>query len=177
MKCSNVITREHQSAQLVLPSRRNFLRALAAAPAAAALSITAYAATPPAIDRRQDPTDDPVERDLGTYVLAPHLALERPLTSATALPQLHTLFLRTPRDAASGKNLWRIEGMPAGTRAVSVWMTEWVPFDNPHAGDAIFTTTSVQLYADGTGCLIRFILEHWRTYLPAAAQMIFGPTE
>jgi hypothetical protein len=87
---------------------------------------------------------------------------------------MQTLFGRISPDASPGWNTLTITGLPAGTRAISVWMTEWVLPNNPHAGSAWFTTTSVQLYQNGTKCRVRFHLD-WSGHLPAAAQVIYGP--
>jgi len=98
-----------------------------------------------------------------------------PLSARMALgTTLQTFFGRVTPDPKPGKNTLRISNLPAGTRAISVWMTEFVLPNNPHAGAAIFSTTSVQLSADGTECFVRYNLD-WRTNLPAAAQIIYGP--
>jgi len=64
--------------------------------------------------------------------------------------------------------------LPTGTRAISVWMTEWILGDMPHAGGAFFYTSSVQLFNDGTQCRVVFDLD-WSDHLPAACQVIYGP--
>lgn len=81
-------------------------------------------------------------------------------------------FGRIQPDASPGWNTLTISGFPAGTRAISVWMTEWIGGNQPHAGAAWFTTTSVQLFDNGTKCRVRFHLE-WGRHLPAAFQAIF----
>lgn len=82
-------------------------------------------------------------------------------------------FFRISPDASPGGNTLTIRGLPNGTRAISVWMTEWVPPNHPHAGAARFDTQSVQLFNNGTMCRVVFHL-HWGRHLPAAAQVIFG---
>jgi hypothetical protein len=87
---------------------------------------------------------------------------------------MQTFFGRIAPDAKPGWNTLTITGLPIGTRAVSAWMTEWILPNNPHAGSAWFTTNSVQLYANGTQCRVRFHLD-WGGSLPAAVQMIYSP--
>ncbi len=87
---------------------------------------------------------------------------------------LQTLFARISPDSSPGWNTLTISGLPAGTRAISVWMTEWSLPNNPHAGGAWYTTASVQLYANGTKCRVRYHLD-WSTHLPTACQVIYGP--
>lgn len=87
---------------------------------------------------------------------------------------LHSFFGRITPDSAPGLNTLTITGLPAGTRAISVWMTEWVGPNNPHAGSAVFNTESVQLFENGTKCRVRF-RSSWGSHLPAAAQGIYGP--
>lgn len=82
-------------------------------------------------------------------------------------------FARMVPDASPGWNTLTISGLPAGTRGISAWVTEWTAPNNPHAGGAIITTTSVQLFNNGTQCRVRFHLD-WTTHLPAAAQVLFG---
>jgi len=96
--------------------------------------------------------------------------------SSPAAPgtMLQTHFGRITPDSSPGLNTLTISGLPAGTRAISVWITEWVSPNNPHAGSAVFTTESVQLYENGTKCRVRF-RSSWGSHLPAAAQVIFGP--
>jgi subtilisin family serine protease len=93
--------------------------------------------------------------------------------SAAAGPGLGHFFGRTSRDARPGFDSLIITGLPAGTRAISVWMTEWIPPNNPHAGDARFDTISVQLFDDGRQCRVVFRL-NWGATLPAGAQVMFG---
>lgn len=87
---------------------------------------------------------------------------------------LQTFFSRISPDASPKWNTLTIRGLPPGTRAISVWMTEWALPNNPHAGGAWYTTASVQLYENGTKCRVRFYLD-WGTHLPTACQVIFGP--
>ncbi len=81
-------------------------------------------------------------------------------------------FGRLTPDAQPGRNTLTISGLPSGLRAISVWLTEFVLPNNPHAGGAFFYTSSVQLYEDGTKCRVIFNLD-WGTALPAAAQVIY----
>lgn len=81
-------------------------------------------------------------------------------------------FGRVTPDPSPGRNTLTISGLPQGTRCISVWMTEFVLPNNPHAGAAFFYTTSVQLYNDGTQCRVIYNLD-WNRTLPAAAQVIF----
>ena len=87
---------------------------------------------------------------------------------------LSSFFTRITPDASPGRNSLVISGLPAGTRVVSVWMTEWLPGNQPHAGGAFFYTNSVQLFNNGTQCRVIFNLE-WGAHLPTACQVIFGP--
>lgn len=86
---------------------------------------------------------------------------------------ISVFFGRISPDASPGWNTLTVTGLPAGTRGVSAWVTEWVTGNMPHAGSAWFTTTSVQLYDNGTKCRVRFHLQ-WDKHLPAAVQMVFG---
>ena len=81
-------------------------------------------------------------------------------------------FARSTPDAAPGWNYIIIDGLPAGTRFVSAWITEWTA-TGPHAGSAIFNTASVQLFNDGTQCRIIYQLD-WGSSLPPAVQLIYG---
>lgn len=86
---------------------------------------------------------------------------------------LATFFSRISPDSAPGRNTLTISGLPAGTRVISVWMTEWAQGNRPHAGGAVFSTSSVQLYNNGTQCRVIFN-QDWNHYLPAACQVIYG---
>ena len=90
-----------------------------------------------------------------------------------AVGGLTGFFGRITPDPNPGRATLTITGLPAGTRMVSVWMTEWTPPNNPHAGGAFFYTSSVQLYADGTNCRVIYSLD-WSGHLPAGAQVIYG---
>jgi hypothetical protein len=92
---------------------------------------------------------------------------------ATESGGVNVAFGRLSRDASPGWNTLTINGLPAGTRAISVWVTEWASGNYSHAGGAWFTTTSVQLYDKGRKCRVRFHLQ-WKSHLPAGAQLIFG---
>jgi hypothetical protein len=87
---------------------------------------------------------------------------------------LNTFFTRITPDASPGRNTLTISGLPADTRVISVWMTEWASGNLPHAGGAFFYTTSVQLYNNGTQCRVIFNLD-WGSSLPAGCQVIYGP--
>lgn len=84
-----------------------------------------------------------------------------------------SFFSRMTPDASPGLNRLTITGFPPGTRGVTAWVTEWIPPNNPHAGDARFDTISVQLFENGTKCRVYFNL-NWGGHLPAAAQVIFA---
>jgi hypothetical protein len=87
---------------------------------------------------------------------------------------LNTFFARITPDASPGWNTLTINGLPANTRVISVWMTEWVQGNFSHAGGAWYTTSSVQLYASGTRCRVRFYLD-WGSHLPSGCMVIYGP--
>jgi hypothetical protein len=87
---------------------------------------------------------------------------------------LNTFFGRTSPDASPGWNTLTLSGLPLNTRVISVWMTEWVPGNYSHAGGAWFTTSSVQLYNQGTKCRVRYYLD-WGSHLPAGYMVIYGP--
>jgi hypothetical protein len=82
-------------------------------------------------------------------------------------------FGRMSRDARPGLDSLIITGLPTGTRAISVWVTEWIPPNTSHAGDARFDTLSVQLFDDGRQCRVVFRL-NWGSTLPTGAQVMFG---
>src|SRR5262245_52268545 len=58
-------------------------------------------------------------------------------------------FTSTQFFAQVGNNEVTLTGLPAGSRAASVWITEGVN-NLSHIGSAVFTTSSVQLSQDGT---------------------------
>jgi len=96
----------------------------------------------------------------------------------TLPPQVATaqgapIFGRIAPDAQPGLNTLTIRGLPAGTRGVSVWMTEWVLPNTPHAGGARFDTMSVQLFDNGRQCRVVYRL-NWGGSLPAAFQGFIG---
>ena len=99
-----------------------------------------------------------------------------PNAPATMAPgsALQSFFSRSTPDASPGRNTLTINGLPAGTRTISVWMTEWVAGNAPHAGAAFFYTTSVQLYNNGTQCRVIYNLD-WNNHLPAGCSVIYGP--
>jgi len=86
-----------------------------------------------------------------------------------------TTFSRMSPDPKPGDNTLTITGLPAGTRGITAWVTEWTAGNggSPHAGGAFFYTTSVQLYDNGQSCRVRFRMD-WNTNLPAAAQVMFS---
>ena len=86
---------------------------------------------------------------------------------------LRVSFGRLTPDASPGWNTLTITGLPAGTRGISAWVTEWASRNQPHAGGAWFITNSVQLYANGTKCRVRFH-SSWGSHLPTSAQIIYG---
>lgn len=86
-----------------------------------------------------------------------------------------TSFVRMSPDPRPGDNTLTITGLPAGTRGITAWVTEWSASNggSPHAGGAFFYTTSVQLFDNGRQCRVRFRMD-WNSNLPAAAQVIFS---
>jgi len=111
----------------------------------------------------------------GATLPAPQLfqqtvVVAHPAVAAAAGP--HCFFGRITPDASPGRNTLTISGLPAGTRCISVWMTEFVAPNQPHAGGAFFYTTSVQLFNNGTQCRVIFNLD-WGKFLPAACQVIY----
>lgn len=96
-----------------------------------------------------------------------------PLPADFAAAGNSNLFFRLSRDAAPGRNVHNINGLPAGTRTVSLWVTEWKQPNHSHAGGAFYYTTSVQLFNNGTSCRFVFNLD-WGSTLPTAVQMIIG---
>ncbi len=108
--------------------------------------------------------------ELGAFQsLELHNVERGPTTAAGA----NVFFARISPDARPGMNTLTISGLPAGTRGISAWMTEWILPNNPHAGGATFTTTSVQLYNNGTQCRVKFSLD-WSGSLPAAVQCFYA---
>jgi hypothetical protein len=75
-------------------------------------------------------------------------------------------------DADPGRNIATIS-VPAGTRAISAWATEYTASGASHAGGAYFRTTSVQMFNNGTQCRVEFNLD-WGNHLPSALQVIFA---
>ena len=77
--------------------------------------------------------------------------------------------------AQPGETNLTINGLPAGTRYISVWVTECTEGDSDvsMAGGALFFTSSVQLYENGTKCRVRFS-QNWHIPLKAAVQGIYG---
>lgn len=73
--------------------------------------------------------------------------------------------------ARPGNNIIDIS-LPLGTRAVSVWITEGVG-GRSHIGNAVFSTSSVQLSQDGSKARVRYNLAYTRN-LNAIAMVIFG---
>ncbi len=96
-----------------------------------------------------------------------------PITPQAIAGPTGNLFFRLSRDSAPGRNIHTISGLPSGTKTISIWVTEWVQPNNSHAGGAIFSTSSVQLFENGTKC--RFIFDmNWGSHLPTGVQLIFG---
>ena len=87
--------------------------------------------------------------------------------------EVRVSFSRMSPDASPGWNTLTISGLPAGTRGITAWVTEWKSGNRPHAGGAWFTTNSVQLFENGTKCRVRFH-SSWGSHLPAGAQIIYG---
>jgi subtilisin family serine protease len=84
-----------------------------------------------------------------------------------------TAFIRLSADAQPGRNVHFLTGLPAGTRAISIWVTEWRDGNMPGISDAVMSTSSVQLFNNGRQC--RFVFDSSATSsLPVAAQIIFG---
>lgn len=74
-------------------------------------------------------------------------------------------------DPRPGTCTLTITGLPPGTRGITAWVTEWSNGE-PHAGDAVFYTQSVQLTNNGTQCRVIFNYQ-WQNTLAAAAQVIY----
>lgn len=87
-----------------------------------------------------------------------------------SLGALWTYFGRQVPDASPGWNVLTLT-LPAGTRNICVWMTEWAAGNVSHAGGAWFYTYSVQLYANGSRCRVRWYMD-WNTFLPAGFNII-----
>jgi Subtilase family len=87
---------------------------------------------------------------------------------------LQSGFVRLSRDGHPGTNTHHLVGLPQDTRTISIWVTEWTGPNNPHASAAIISTSSVQLYENGTKCRFVFSISGGST-LPVACQYIFGP--
>lgn len=84
-----------------------------------------------------------------------------------------TGFVRLSVDSHPGTNVHNLQGLPAGTRSISLWVTECKDGNLPWAGNAIISTSSVQLFDNGRQC--RFIFNSsWGTSLPVAAQFMYG---
>jgi hypothetical protein len=73
---------------------------------------------------------------------------------------LSFFFGRTVPDCSPGWNTLTLT-LPAGTRAISVWMTEWANGNVSHAFD------------NGSRCRVRYH-SSWGTNLPAGYQVILG---
>lgn len=155
------------------PNRREAVKATAAVMVGLAAARGATLAAPPPQDNVKDkgldsgptavqPRGGVLELNAGT------------ITHRTLAGGLQSFFTRISPDASPGRNTLTINGLPAGTRAISVWMTEWASGNQPHAGGAFFNTASVQLYDNGQRCRVVFNLE-WSSHLPAACQVIYGP--
>ncbi len=82
-------------------------------------------------------------------------------------------FSRISLNAQPGDNEVIIHNLPFGTKCITVWMMEWSIPNNPHVGDAVFYTNSVQLFDNGTKCRVKYRLD-FPTALPAAASIICG---
>jgi len=143
----------------------------------AAASVAALAAVGGSMIAAEEKQDDKVA-DSGptaTQTRTNELKVDVSKVKVTALANgLSSFFGRTTPDASPGRNILTISGLPTNTRVISVWMTEWIQGNKPHAGGAFFYTTSVQLYNDGTQCRVVFNLD-WGKNLPAGCQVIYGP--
>ena len=85
-----------------------------------------------------------------------------------------TGFMRLSVDSRPGQNIHNLRGLPPGTRAISIWVTEWKDGNQPWAGSAFLSTSSVQLHDNGRQC--RFVFHSsWNTSLPVAIQYFYGP--
>lgn len=154
------------------PNRRDVVKSTALAAGLAAVGSGAFAA--------QSGDQKPGEAVAGSGKTAANApTTEQTLDVSKARVQalagnLQSFFSRISPDASPGRNTLTLSGLPAGTRVISVWMTEWSQGNQPHAGGAFFYTTSVQLYNNGTQCRVVFNLD-WGSHLPAACQAIYGP--
>lgn len=110
----------------------------------------------------------------GLRIASSEQTARAPEAAAGAQHAPRCFFARLTPDASPGANSVIITGLPAGTRAISVWVTEWTANGGgqSHAGQAVFTTSSVQLFANGTQCRVLYHL-HWTTHLPAGVQVIY----
>jgi len=118
-------------------------------------------------------SEEQVQATSGDALAGETLSVDIGDTVALAAGQVRVFFGRMTPDASPGWNTLTITGLPAGTRGVTAWVTEWASGNRPHAGGAWFVTNSVQLYANGTRCRVRFH-SSWGSHLPAAAQVIYG---
>lgn len=149
-------------------SRRNAMKLVAAAGSAAAAGSVAAAEGNQ--DEKYASSGETSDQPLTTT-----LSLDASKAQPRALAAgLSSFFARTSPDASPGRNVLTIRGLPAGTRVITVWMTEWAQGNQPHAGGAFFYTSSVQLYSNGTLCRVVFNLD-WGSHLPAGCQVIYGP--
>jgi hypothetical protein len=150
------------------PTRRD------AAKAAALVAAAALAGEAAAEDKKEEKVASSGETVTETKTTQMTLDISKEKLKVKALAAgLNSFFSRISPDATPGRNILTISGLPAGTRVISVWMTEWAQGNNPHAGGAWFYTTSVQLYDNGTKCRVVFSLD-WGGHLPAACQVIYG---
>jgi len=149
-------------------TRRNAIK-LAAAAGVAAVAGSAVAA-----DDKKD--DKPASSgETATHPQATEQRVDASKMKVRALASgLSSFFGRTTPDASPGRNTLTLSGLPAGTRVISVWMTEWASGNQPHTGGAFFYTTSVQLYNNGTQCRVVYNLD-WGSHLAAGYQVIYGP--
>ena len=83
-------------------------------------------------------------------------------------------FAKIDNLAVPGSNQLTIGGFPPGTKAISVWITEYVANGTGNAGVASFETNSVQLSNNNTEARVIFDLWNWSAPLAAAAQVIWG---
>jgi hypothetical protein len=149
-------------------TRRNAIKLAAAA------GVIAVAGSAVAADDKKD--DKPAgSGDTATHPQTTEQKVDSSKMKVRALANgLSSFFSRTTPDGSPGRNTLTISGLPAGTRVISVWMTEWLQGGLPHAGGAFFYTTSVQLYNNGTQCRVVYNLD-WSGNLPAGCQVIYGP--
>jgi hypothetical protein len=94
-----------------------------------------------------------------------------PLPNAIVVPNTARIARSHQFTAFTGNRQVIVTGLPVGTKAVNAWVTESAS-GSSIIGGAIFTTSSVQLSADGTQVRIVFN-SNWSSNLNAIAMIVF----